>query len=1061
MDFSQDVLPPTLRPPASDTDKENEHTSSAFAIPVGEPSVSEPPRNPSEEPPLRGVPLPAHIVADIDALLGCATEKSAPEEVHQRHLSLTLPSRRDFPPVATHSAPPQPQGPDVGDKRKLARKKALVLVQQFQQSKRRREEGQTPAHSRTERAEPRTIIEDPLSLRPQPVKESQPQAEERAEDFRAALQEATQPTREKPASPPRALSEAEAAQNKHERERAVEVRAALGAVSQSDEDEEASTSAQVPEDVGGAWPLQSYPSVPTIPSDPLVGRVVKVYWPKYKNTYTGDVTDFDAITGQHHIAYRDGEMKWTNLREEKWKLTDDVARVPRASPKKQRKASVSKGVTNNSSEGLQIGQRIEVLFDDPPGYFPGTITGKFKGRWQIEYDDGYREELDLSTTGRMDRKYRLLRGEGLIAGPRKAQRKALAKNARTWSPKHKATELTSPVLAHKESKKVKRLTNLVGNGTQSPAVSPPRHTVRVADPSPPRKSSKSKPKATSAKPPTGSNAVGSRVGVWWEDDKTFYYGTIKSFDKKEGKHQILYEDDNVEDWLLLAEEKLDWPDLAKTKAKPAEKQAEPEAPPQPKPKPKPEPEPVVEEEDPEFEELLRRTMKEVGAKKLHSSADFRVTEGNNGLVRGVLEKAYQARPHYTQWHVKKMVEICWGDEHKVENFLLLRYRRDNGGQAPAWAKKTVKRSENARSRLPYDEDKGLGCSKCRFSQGGCNTCGYYTEEGWQKLQQWKEEKAASKKAKAKLEKQKKTAQMTAWKARKATSKKVKKTKVAKVKKIKMAKVLALSPSKKIDKKRSDLQRLKDERARRQREEERARRQREEAERKEAEARRQMEEELRVKENIDSVPCGKMLPWSKNWKKDYYNTEYSVAGVTVARKTRRECKEATFGSACLPCAMQKPPERSGVKSKVKGEDVINRLVDIGKSPIHAWGLFASEKVSAGTKVIQYIGELTRCSLADKRENDYETSGMDSTYMFRVGRNLIDATLRGGPARYINHSCDPNCQPKQFTSKNEIWLYAIKDIEKGEELFYDYKFDFEEGSRKTPCHCGAVNCRGWMN
>ena len=362
--------------------------------------------------------MPAHIVADIDALLGCATEKPAPEEVHQRHLSLTLPSRRDSPPVATHSAPPQPQGLDVEDKRKLARKQALIRVQQFQQSKRRREEGQTPTHSRTERAEPRTIIEEHFSLRPQPVKESKPQAEERVEEFRAALQEATQPTREKPASPPRALSEAEAAPNQHERERAVEVRAALGAVSQSDEGEEASTSSQVPEDVGGAWPLQSYPSVPTIPSDPLVGRVVKVYWPKYKNTYTGDVTDFDAVTGQHHITYRDGEMKWTNLREEKWTLTDGVARVPRASPKKQRKASVSKGVTNNSSEGLQIGQRIEVLFDDPPGYFPGTITGKNKGRWQIEYDDGYREELDLSTKGRMDRKYRLLRGEGLIAGPK-------------------------------------------------------------------------------------------------------------------------------------------------------------------------------------------------------------------------------------------------------------------------------------------------------------------------------------------------------------------------------------------------------------------------------------------------------------------------------------------------------------------------------------------------------------------------------------------------------------------------------------------------------------------
>ena len=80
-------------------------------------------------------------------------------------------------------------------------------------------------------------------------------------------------------------------------------------------------------------------------------------------------------------------------------------------------ASVSKAVTNKS-EGLQIGQRIEVLFDDPPGYFPGTITGKYKGRWQIEYDDGYREEVDLNTTGRMNRKYRLLSGEGLIAGPK-------------------------------------------------------------------------------------------------------------------------------------------------------------------------------------------------------------------------------------------------------------------------------------------------------------------------------------------------------------------------------------------------------------------------------------------------------------------------------------------------------------------------------------------------------------------------------------------------------------------------------------------------------------------
>ena len=87
---------------------------------------------------------------------------------------------------------------------------------------------------------------------------------------------------------------------------------------------------------------------------------------------------------------------------------------------------------------------------------------------------------------------------------------------------------------------------------------------------------------TSAKPPTGSNAVGSRVGVWWEDDKTFYYGTIKSFDKKEGKHQILYED-GTDELISLAEEKLDWPGLAQAKAK--------AVPVSPKPKKKAQPQP--------------------------------------------------------------------------------------------------------------------------------------------------------------------------------------------------------------------------------------------------------------------------------------------------------------------------------------------------------------------------------------------------------------------------------------------------------------------------------------
>ena len=133
-------------------------------------------------------------------------------------------------------------------------------------------------------------------------------------------------------------------------------------------------------------------------------------------------------------------------------------------------ASVSKAVTNKSSEGLQIGQRIEVLFDDPPEYFPGTITGKYKGRWQIEYDDGDREELDLSTTGRKNHKYRVLRGEaakgaapgnsgsrdGLRQVSKKPRREGSRKSGRVKKVEKKAKEEGKKAAATKAKAKAKK-----------------------------------------------------------------------------------------------------------------------------------------------------------------------------------------------------------------------------------------------------------------------------------------------------------------------------------------------------------------------------------------------------------------------------------------------------------------------------------------------------------------------------------------------------------------------------------------------------------------------------
>lgn len=86
------------------------------------------------------------------------------------------------------------------------------------------------------------------------------------------------------------------------------------------------------------------------------------------------------------------------------------------------------------------------------------------------------------------------------------------------------------------------------------------------------------------------------------------------------------------------------------------------------------------------------------------------------------------------------------------------------------------------------------------------------------------------------------------------------------------------------------------------------------------------------------------------------------------------------------------------------------------------------------------------------------------MFRVDpETVVDATLRGSLARYINHSCAPNCATQIETRGPEkrIFIYTRRLIEAGEELNYDYNFAVEAGGARLPCHCGAATCRKFMN
>ncbi|KAG8934687.1 histone methyltransferase set1 [Tulasnella sp. 417] len=109
----------------------------------------------------------------------------------------------------------------------------------------------------------------------------------------------------------------------------------------------------------------------------------------------------------------------------------------------------------------------------------------------------------------------------------------------------------------------------------------------------------------------------------------------------------------------------------------------------------------------------------------------------------------------------------------------------------------------------------------------------------------------------------------------------------------------------------------------------------------------------------------------------------------------------------------------------------------RSPIHDWGLYAMEAIPQGEMVIEYVGEVIRAQVADKREKWYEKVGIGSSYLFRVDEDsVVDATKRGNLGRLINHSCTPNCTAKIIVvnSQKKIVIYAKTSIEPGEEITY---------------------------
>jgi SET domain-containing protein len=147
--------------------------------------------------------------------------------------------------------------------------------------------------------------------------------------------------------------------------------------------------------------------------------------------------------------------------------------------------------------------------------------------------------------------------------------------------------------------------------------------------------------------------------------------------------------------------------------------------------------------------------------------------------------------------------------------------------------------------------------------------------------------------------------------------------------------------------------------------------------------------------------------------------------------------------------------------VSPESVIMNPFRILKSQIQGLGAFATQPIHKGTRLIEYAGERLTPQQADARYPDDE-SGRHHTYLFAIDDDIvIDAAVNGNEARFINHSCDPNCDA--VIDGGRIWIETIRDVERGEELAYDYAYMLEErhtpaAKRRFPCHCGSPKCRG---
>ena len=145
--------------------------------------------------------------------------------------------------------------------------------------------------------------------------------------------------------------------------------------------------------------------------------------------------------------------------------------------------------------------------------------------------------------------------------------------------------------------------------------------------------------------------------------------------------------------------------------------------------------------------------------------------------------------------------------------------------------------------------------------------------------------------------------------------------------------------------------------------------------------------------------------------------------------------------------------------------MKKLWKVRKSKIHGTGVFATTNICKKTNIIEYIGEKVSKKEGDRRsalriKKFLNSSTTGSVYIFELNKKFdIDGSPEFNKARYINHSCKPNCEVDVINDR--IWITSIKDIKVGEELSYDYGYPFDKDDYSDHvCKCGSIKCIGYI-